>query len=605
MTASMELDDDEKQSSPTQYINAVIIGNVNAGKSSLCGRIAYHLGLVSGSTLLEYRAQAQELQRESYYLAWWSDRAIIEREKGITIHNHFHCWSFPERNLAINVTDISGYEYYLKNAIVGCALNQVAILLVDINDQFDICGAQELPTQKYMGAVLQQLLIIKAMNIGKILVVLNKCDLFLNHLARYKTLIGNIRDRIVQIATNLALDLRRFHPFIIPISTMFAWNICDGYTSESEHFLVEHSTKCMQMDESLRDIHQFCALRNPLNGDGKDSAFQRVQDERPQTLLDVVSNLRLECPSPVTPLRSLHHLNRLNPLKATVKRVTVTKKHLLLLYCIVVEGMISVDMRIRVHPYNISMPIYSMQSFKETLSRAFEGQLICIAIKIGDLNAERLENVDYNIDNMNNQYLSKYFRRGSLITECNRDPDAQSICSSITSVISGIGGVGGGRNVTRYGPIEYFEAELDVVYAPYDLKMGYQLSCFSHCTHFRATLMQCFDKKWNDIECMNVDREGDDESILDCYRLCSGEKAVVGFNVIDKNIVLMDYEEYPSLGWIVIKDNKSYIIGIGKILYCGKRVPAGMIEEAIAEIASPSLTPAIIAIIAGYARCGK
>jgi len=68
MTASMELDDDEKQSSPIQFINAVIIGNVNAGKSSLCGRIAYHLGLVSGKTLLEYRAQAQQQQRESYYL---------------------------------------------------------------------------------------------------------------------------------------------------------------------------------------------------------------------------------------------------------------------------------------------------------------------------------------------------------------------------------------------------------------------------------------------------------------------------------------------------------------------------------------------------------
>merc|ERR1719356_2093822 len=80
------------------FVNAVIIGNVNAGKSSLCGRIAYHLGDVSGPTLLEYRKQAQELQRESYYLAWWSDRASIEREKGITIHNHFHCWSFPERN---------------------------------------------------------------------------------------------------------------------------------------------------------------------------------------------------------------------------------------------------------------------------------------------------------------------------------------------------------------------------------------------------------------------------------------------------------------------------------------------------------------------------
>eukprot|EP01084_Bolivina_argentea_P218935 371427_1 len=119
-----------KTDKPHEYINAVIIGDVNAGKSSLCGRIAYHLGDVSVQTLLEYRKQAQQLQRESYYLAWWSDRADIEREKGITIHNHFHCWKFNNK-LTINVTDISGYEYYLKNAIVGCSFNDIAILVID------------------------------------------------------------------------------------------------------------------------------------------------------------------------------------------------------------------------------------------------------------------------------------------------------------------------------------------------------------------------------------------------------------------------------------------------------------------------------------------
>ena len=80
-------------------------------KSSLCGRIAYHLGQVSGSTLLEYRKQALELQRESYYLHGGVIENI-EREKGITIHNHINHWQLPNNNLNIKVTYISGYGYY-------------------------------------------------------------------------------------------------------------------------------------------------------------------------------------------------------------------------------------------------------------------------------------------------------------------------------------------------------------------------------------------------------------------------------------------------------------------------------------------------------------
>merc|ERR1712129_88458 len=130
---------------------------------------------------------------------------------------------------------------------------------------------------------------------------------------------------------------------------------------------------------------------------------------------------------------------------------------------------------------------------------------------------------------------------------------------------------------------------------------GYQLGCYSHCTHFRANLMHCYDKTWNDINLMNIKRN--DRDVKDVHRLYSGEKVIVGFNVIDKEIVLMNHDDDPNMGWIVIKDHKSYIVAIGKILYCGKKVTKREICEAIIKIPIV-LTKPIVQIIADFAHCG-
>merc|ERR1712062_603122 len=266
------------------------------------------------------------------------------------------------------------------------------------------------------------------------------------------------------------------------------------------------------------------------------------------TLLDVFSNLKLKN----TQKQIIS--DNLDTMQAVIKRVAINKSHLLLLTCIVIRGTINEKMRIRVHPYDMIVPIYSMQSFKQTIDCASCGQLICVAVKIKDIDNQL--NVSYNINNINNKFITTYFKRGCLITEYKA------------------------KQHQKYGPIEYFEAELDIIYAPHCLKMGYQLSCYSHCTHFRANLMHCYNKTWNDINLMNVNKRN---HLKDKYQIYSGERVVVGFNVIDKEIVLMNYDDYPNLGWIVIKDH-GYIVAIGRILYCGKKVTKIEIFNAIRKI---------------------
>merc|ERR1712228_432955 len=121
--------------------------------------------------------------------------------------------------------------------------------------------------------------------------------------------------------------------------------------------------------------------------------------EPKRTLLDVISNLKLNKLSN----------EKQDGMQALIKRVAINKSHLLLLTCIIIRGTIGVRMKIRVHPYDIIVPIYSMQSFKETIQSASSGQLICVAIQIKDSDTQKLKNVSYNINNINNKFITKYF----------------------------------------------------------------------------------------------------------------------------------------------------------------------------------------------------
>lgn len=71
---------DDKQS-----INMVVIGHVDAGKSTLMGHTLYDLGAVNQRVMHKYEQESRKIGKQSFMYAWVLDETTEERERGITM----------------------------------------------------------------------------------------------------------------------------------------------------------------------------------------------------------------------------------------------------------------------------------------------------------------------------------------------------------------------------------------------------------------------------------------------------------------------------------------------------------------------------------------
>lgn len=66
-------------------INVVVIGHVDAGKSTLMGHLLYDMDNVSQRTLHKYEQESKKLGKQSFMFAWILDETEEERSRGITM----------------------------------------------------------------------------------------------------------------------------------------------------------------------------------------------------------------------------------------------------------------------------------------------------------------------------------------------------------------------------------------------------------------------------------------------------------------------------------------------------------------------------------------
>lgn len=68
-----------------QYIHMVVIGHVDAGKSTLMGHTLFDLGDVPQRVMHKYEQESKKLGKQSFMYAWVLDETGEERERGITM----------------------------------------------------------------------------------------------------------------------------------------------------------------------------------------------------------------------------------------------------------------------------------------------------------------------------------------------------------------------------------------------------------------------------------------------------------------------------------------------------------------------------------------
>lgn len=96
--ADLHLSDDELPAAPAKSgaavtmadghkpeLTMVVVGHVDAGKSTLVGHLLQKLGKVSQRTIHKYEKDSAAIGKASFSLAWVMDERQAERERGVTI----------------------------------------------------------------------------------------------------------------------------------------------------------------------------------------------------------------------------------------------------------------------------------------------------------------------------------------------------------------------------------------------------------------------------------------------------------------------------------------------------------------------------------------
>ena len=60
-------------------VNLVVVGHVDAGKSTLMGHLLYRLGQVSSKQMHKYEQESKKLGKQSFAYAWVLDETGEER----------------------------------------------------------------------------------------------------------------------------------------------------------------------------------------------------------------------------------------------------------------------------------------------------------------------------------------------------------------------------------------------------------------------------------------------------------------------------------------------------------------------------------------------
>ena len=142
-------------------MNVVFVGHVDAGKSTIVGRMLFDTGAVSEQEMTKHRQEAEKHGKVGFEFAYIMDKIKEERERGVTIDLAYR--KILTQKFQITIIDAPGHRDFVKNMITGASQADSAFLVIAAP-----AGVQPQTTE--------HLWLLRTMGVKNLAVAVNKMD---------------------------------------------------------------------------------------------------------------------------------------------------------------------------------------------------------------------------------------------------------------------------------------------------------------------------------------------------------------------------------------------------------------------------------------------
>ncbi|KAI5787746.1 P-loop containing nucleoside triphosphate hydrolase protein [Pyronema domesticum] len=273
-----------KESTEKQVVNFVVVGHVDAGKSTLMGRLLYDTGAVAERTLQKFRKESEQIGKGSFALAWVMDSTDEERERGVTIDIATSHFSTPKTHFTI--LDAPGHADFIPNMIAGASQADFAVLVIDSSPNAFEAGFHR------QGQTKEHTLLLRSLGVKKLVVAVNKLDVtnwsqdryleILQQVEQFTLNAGYRRENITFVPLAGLSGINVIHPLGPDAAALTAW-----YSGPTLLEALETATSTGEADRAvdkplrliLTDVFRG-SIQNPVSVSGRiDSGHLQAGDE--------------------------------------------------------------------------------------------------------------------------------------------------------------------------------------------------------------------------------------------------------------------------------------------------------------------------------------
>lgn len=175
----------QQRAGAKKRMNLVVIGHVDAGKSTLMGRLLHLLGSLSDREQTSNERTSAKMGKGSFAYAWALDSSEEERARGVTIDVAQD--NFATEHRLFTLLDAPGHRDFIPNMISGAAQADAALLVVDA-----VTGAFEAGFGPN-GQTREHALLVRSLGVQQLVIVINKLDIVQYDSTRFETIENALR----------------------------------------------------------------------------------------------------------------------------------------------------------------------------------------------------------------------------------------------------------------------------------------------------------------------------------------------------------------------------------------------------------------------------